>query len=158
MSFVLPTKKHNRAAWLILEYCFSPSYHSLNGSPPLSSQHAPRRGETGTDSPYERGQVGEQVRDYYATECCNLDGNRRAGAGNSAKSVRVPAVAGYLRASEWRSAQSINKPQSRKSDAISIYKTIAKTKCIVGKSDHPPQKDRGFPLPYRGFRLGHAAT
>jgi hypothetical protein len=29
--------------------------------PPLSSQHAPIRGKTGTDSPYERGQVGEQV-------------------------------------------------------------------------------------------------
>jgi putative transposase len=27
----------------------------------LSSQHAPTRGKTGTDSPYERGQVGEQV-------------------------------------------------------------------------------------------------
>src|SRR6188768_204366 len=32
------------------------------GSPQLSSQHAPSRGKTGTDSPYERGQVGEQVR------------------------------------------------------------------------------------------------
>src|SRR5260370_33315907 len=30
------------------------------GSHPLSSQHAPTRGKTGTDSPYERGQVGEQ--------------------------------------------------------------------------------------------------
>ena len=27
----------------------------------LSSQHAPSRGKTGTDSPYERGQIGEQV-------------------------------------------------------------------------------------------------
>src|SRR5208337_2139014 len=27
----------------------------------LSSQHAPTRGKTGTDSPYERGQVEEQV-------------------------------------------------------------------------------------------------
>jgi hypothetical protein len=32
------------------------------GSHQLSSQHAPRRGKTGTDSPYERGQIGEQVR------------------------------------------------------------------------------------------------
>ena len=31
------------------------------GSHRQSSQHAPRRGKTGTDSPYERGQVGEQV-------------------------------------------------------------------------------------------------
>ena len=29
------------------------------GSHQPSSQHAPRRGKTGTDSPYERGQVGE---------------------------------------------------------------------------------------------------
>ena len=32
------------------------------GSHQLSSQHAPIRGITGTDSPYERGQLGEQVR------------------------------------------------------------------------------------------------
>jgi Integrase core domain len=32
------------------------------GSHQLSSQHAPRRGITGTDSPYKRGQLGEQVR------------------------------------------------------------------------------------------------
>src|SRR3954464_12921167 len=31
------------------------------GSHQLSSQHAPIRGITGTDSPYERGQFGEQV-------------------------------------------------------------------------------------------------
>ncbi len=31
------------------------------GSHPPSSQHAPTRGKTGTDSPYERGQIGEQV-------------------------------------------------------------------------------------------------
>src|SRR5580700_358214 len=31
------------------------------GSHQPSSQHAPRRGKTGTDSPYERGQIGEQV-------------------------------------------------------------------------------------------------
>src|SRR5277367_3192854 len=31
------------------------------GSHQPSSQHAPIRGKTGTDSPYERGQVGEQV-------------------------------------------------------------------------------------------------
>ena len=31
------------------------------GSHQLSSQHAPIRGKTGTDSPYERGQIGEQV-------------------------------------------------------------------------------------------------
>src|SRR5215216_2746976 len=31
------------------------------GSHQLSSQHAPIRGITGTDSPYERGQLGEQV-------------------------------------------------------------------------------------------------
>jgi putative transposase len=31
------------------------------GSHRLSSQHAPRRGITGTDSLYERGQLGEQV-------------------------------------------------------------------------------------------------
>jgi len=29
-----------------------------------SSQHAPTRGKTGTDSPYERGQIGEQVSPY----------------------------------------------------------------------------------------------
>src|SRR5580704_15256408 len=32
------------------------------GSHQPSSQHAPRRGKTGTDSPYKRGQVGEQVK------------------------------------------------------------------------------------------------
>src|SRR5215216_2721068 len=32
------------------------------GSHQLSSQHAPIRGITGTDSPYERGQLGEQVK------------------------------------------------------------------------------------------------
>src|SRR5258708_2640696 len=32
------------------------------GSHRLSSQHAPIRGIAGTDSPYERGQLGEQVR------------------------------------------------------------------------------------------------
>src|SRR3954451_6394577 len=31
------------------------------GSHRTSSQHAPHRGITGTDSPYKRGQVGEQV-------------------------------------------------------------------------------------------------
>src|SRR6185312_12441448 len=31
------------------------------GSHQPSSQHAPSRGKTGTDSPYERGQLGEQV-------------------------------------------------------------------------------------------------
>src|ERR1044072_5486621 len=31
------------------------------GSHQPSSQHAPIRGKTGTDSPYERGQIGEQV-------------------------------------------------------------------------------------------------
>ena len=31
------------------------------GSPQPSSQHAPERGKTGTDSPYKRGQIGEQV-------------------------------------------------------------------------------------------------
>src|SRR3954447_17549985 len=31
------------------------------GSHRPSSQHAPHRGITGTDSPYKRGQVGEQV-------------------------------------------------------------------------------------------------
>jgi len=34
------------------------------GSHRLSSQHAPRRGITGTDSPYKRGQLGEQVTRY----------------------------------------------------------------------------------------------
>jgi hypothetical protein len=33
------------------------------GSHQSNSQHAPIRGKTGTDSPYERGQVGEQVTD-----------------------------------------------------------------------------------------------
>src|SRR6202451_4059334 len=32
------------------------------GSHQPSSQLAPRRGKTGTDSPYDRGQIGEQVR------------------------------------------------------------------------------------------------
>src|SRR4051812_39243949 len=32
------------------------------GSHRTSSQHAPHRGITGTDSPYKRGQLGEQVR------------------------------------------------------------------------------------------------
>src|SRR3984885_10079365 len=31
------------------------------GSHQPSSQHAPIRGKTGTDSPYNRGQIGEQV-------------------------------------------------------------------------------------------------
>ena len=42
------------------------------GSHQLSSQHAPARGKTGTGSPYERGQVGEQVR-------CNLLTIRHSG-------------------------------------------------------------------------------
>ena len=33
------------------------------GSRQPSSQHAPSRGKTGTDSPYKRGQVGEQVKE-----------------------------------------------------------------------------------------------
>jgi hypothetical protein len=37
------------------------------GSYQLSSQHAPIRGITGTDSPYERGQIGEQVTEYKIT-------------------------------------------------------------------------------------------
>src|SRR5690348_18250634 len=35
------------------------------GSHQPSSQHAPSRGKTGTDSPYERGQLGEQVTGYH---------------------------------------------------------------------------------------------
>src|ERR1700691_6158748 len=34
------------------------------GSHQPSLQHAPRRGKTGTDSPYDRGQIGEQVNRY----------------------------------------------------------------------------------------------
>jgi hypothetical protein len=34
---------------------------SSTGSHQPNSQHAPIRGNTGTDSPYERGQIGEQV-------------------------------------------------------------------------------------------------
>src|SRR4051812_23819906 len=34
---------------------------ALTGLHRLSSQHAPHQGITGTDSPYKRGQVGEQV-------------------------------------------------------------------------------------------------
>src|SRR3984885_16113083 len=34
---------------------------ALTGSHQPSSQHAPIRGKTGTDSPYKRGQIGEQV-------------------------------------------------------------------------------------------------
>src|ERR1700719_4795992 len=36
------------------------------GSRQPSAQHAPPRGKTGTDSPYERGQIGEQVKSNYA--------------------------------------------------------------------------------------------
>src|SRR4051812_23977085 len=35
---------------------------ALTGLHRLSSQHAPHQGITGTDSPYKRGQVGEQVK------------------------------------------------------------------------------------------------
>src|SRR3954452_14326496 len=38
------------------------------GSHQLSSQHAPIRGITGTDSPYERGQLGEQVTHYLSPQ------------------------------------------------------------------------------------------
>src|ERR1700691_5421579 len=38
------------------------------GSHQPSSQHAPSRGKTGTDSPYERGQIGEQVTVICPTE------------------------------------------------------------------------------------------
>src|SRR5215472_3896617 len=38
------------------------------GSHQSSSQHAPIRGITGTDSTYEWGQVGEQVRLYHLVE------------------------------------------------------------------------------------------
>src|SRR3981189_1039462 len=40
------------------------------GSHQLSSQHAPTRGITGTDAPYERGQVGEQVTASCFCEIC----------------------------------------------------------------------------------------
>src|SRR6266550_2453547 len=43
--------------------CTTPTDHTRasTGSHQLSSQHAPIRGITGTDSTYEWGQVGEQV-------------------------------------------------------------------------------------------------
>jgi putative transposase len=44
-----------------IDYIPTDRTRASTGSPPLSSQHAPIRGKTGTDSPYERGQVGEQV-------------------------------------------------------------------------------------------------
>src|SRR4051812_18791224 len=40
---------------------------ALTGLHRLSSQHAPHQGITGTDSPYKRGQVGEQVRKAHCT-------------------------------------------------------------------------------------------
>jgi putative transposase len=43
------------------DYNTNRPHSSLNGSHQPSSQHAPMRGKTGTDSPYERGQIGEQV-------------------------------------------------------------------------------------------------
>src|SRR3954470_2364475 len=39
---------------------------ALTGLHRLSSQHAPHQGITGTDSPYKRGQVGEQVNGFGA--------------------------------------------------------------------------------------------
>src|SRR4051794_18119493 len=43
------------------------------GSHRLSSQHAPHRGITGTDSPYERGQFGEQVINFEHSDSILLD-------------------------------------------------------------------------------------
>jgi hypothetical protein len=43
------------------------------GSHQPSSQHAPIRGITGTDSPYERGQIGEQVTKTGRKELIQVD-------------------------------------------------------------------------------------
>src|SRR3954453_23066060 len=43
---------------------------ALTGLHRLSSQHAPHQGITGTDSPYKRGQVGEQVTWFGAIPWC----------------------------------------------------------------------------------------
>ena len=42
-----------------IDYNTNRPHSSSTGSHQLSSQHAPTRSKTGTDSPYERGQVGE---------------------------------------------------------------------------------------------------
>src|SRR3954470_15442769 len=63
------------------------------GSHRLSSQHAPRRGKTGTDSPYERGQVGEQVswsRSNFDT-IPNFDVTGSGGAGGLYAGVILPS-------------------------------------------------------------------
>jgi hypothetical protein len=48
------------------------------GSHQLSSQHAPIRGITGTDSPYSRGQIGEQVNGSFSTSDRRQFGLQRA--------------------------------------------------------------------------------
>src|SRR5947208_4342283 len=45
-----------------------PPQRASTGSHGLSSQHAPIRGISGTDTPYKRGQVGEQVKKKQAGE------------------------------------------------------------------------------------------
>ena len=45
-----------------IDYNTTDRTRASTGSHRLSSQHAPPRGLTGTDSPYKRGQLGEQVK------------------------------------------------------------------------------------------------
>ena len=47
-------------AWRI-DYNTNRPHTSLNGLTPIEFAARPNRGKTGTDSPYERGQIGEQV-------------------------------------------------------------------------------------------------
>ena len=61
------------------------------GSHRLSSQPAPIRGITGTDSPYKRGQVGEQVSccDVSALACVNTHTSAKRRKHNSPATRRV---------------------------------------------------------------------
>src|ERR1700690_4496488 len=68
------------------------------GSHQPSSQLAPRRGKTGTDSPYDRGQIGEQVsRPQWLVEAHrDLDSAVAAAYGCSADISEDDALAGIL--------------------------------------------------------------
>jgi hypothetical protein len=89
------------------DYNTNRPHTSLNGLTRTSSQHAPARGKTGTDSTYERGQIGEQVSPIalqglpskslnVALVSCNLDerwlfksGTRRLARPKRARTERI---------------------------------------------------------------------